>query len=89
LARLTAVQTTTSAALKVRLVVTDEHCRPTLAQALDVRIVARIGALDIMAEVDQRFGDAGRADAANADEISFGSFMLGWLPRGRRTGPDS
>jgi hypothetical protein len=61
LARLTAVQTTTTA---------------TLAQTLDVRVVARIRSLHVMAEVDQHFCDADMPMRTKwMGPISFGSFM--------------
>ena len=50
-------------------VMADEHGRALLAQALDVGVVARVRALHLVAEVEQHLGDAGHADAADADEM--------------------
>ena len=70
LSRLIAVETTTTAASpRLRRVVADEHGRAALAQALDVGVVASVRALHRVAEIDQHLGDAGHADAADADEM--------------------
>ena len=74
-------------------VVADEDGRALLAQALDVGVVARVRALDLMAEVEQHLGDARHADAADADEMDGADlarqFHAAPLPRGPAAGPNS
>jgi hypothetical protein len=53
----------------------DKDARAVLSQALDVGIVARIGTLHLVAEVEEHFGDAGHADAADADEVDGADFV--------------
>ena len=55
---------------EIGLVVADEHRRALLAQALDVGVVAEVRALNLMAEIEQHFGDARHADAADPDEMN-------------------
>ncbi len=70
LSRLIAVETTTTAASpRLRGVVADEDARALVAQPLDVGVVAGVRALHLVAEIDQHLGDAGHADAADADEM--------------------
>ena len=47
----------------------DMHLRAVLAKALHIGVVAGVRALHAIAERDQHFGDAGHADAADADEV--------------------
>ena len=49
--------------------VADEALDALVAQALDVGAVGLVGALHLVAEVVQHLGDAGHADAADADEV--------------------
>ena len=70
LSRLTADETTTTAAApRLALSWPTKTVAPLLAQALDVGVVAQVRALHLMAEVEQHFGDARHADAADADEM--------------------
>ena len=61
----------------------DEHLRALFAQPLDVGVVAGVRALHLVAEVQQHLGDAGHADAADADEVDgpefAGQFHGGWV----------
>ena len=54
---------------EIGLVMADEHRRALLAQALDIGVVAQVRTLDLMAEIEQHFGDARHADAADPDEM--------------------
>ena len=54
---------------EMRGVMADEDGRAVLAQPLDVGVVAGVRALHLVAEIDQHLGDAGHADAADADEM--------------------
>jgi hypothetical protein len=54
----------------LRRVMADEHARATFAQALDIGVVARVRALHLVTDIDQHLGDAGHADAADADEMN-------------------
>ena len=75
----------------VRFGMADEDGRALLAQALDVGVVAEVGALNLMAEVEQHLGDARHADAADADEMDGADLVRqfhGSNPqRTRRRGP--
>ena len=52
----------------------DMHGRAPVAQALHVGVLRRVGTLHRVAEVEQHFGDAGHADAADADEMDRAEF---------------
>ena len=54
----------------LRRVMADEHARATFAQAFDVGVVARVRALHLVTDIEQHLGDAGHADAADADEMN-------------------
>ena len=54
---------------EIGLVVADMNRRALLAQALDAGVFGEVRALNFMAEVDEHFGDARHADAADADEV--------------------
>ena len=63
-----AEETTTTAASTLLALWPIITCAP-LAQALGVGALGGVGALHLIAEIEQHFGDAGHADAADADEM--------------------
>ncbi len=71
LSRLIAVETTTTAA-SPRFLASWPTCTgdALVAQALHIGAVGGVRALHLVAEVDEHLGDAGHADAADADEVN-------------------
>ena len=90
LSRRIAVETTTRAGLlDVAGLVADEGAHALLGQAPDVGVVVGVRPLHGVAEVVHHLGDAGHADAADADEVD-GTELVGQLhgkdqSQGRRT----
>ena len=73
----TAVDVTTASASPMFSAAWPEHDgRAQARQALRGRIAAQVGARHVVAEVEQHFGDAAHAAAANADEVDIVYFML-------------
>ena len=52
-------------------VMTDMDDRAFLAQAQHIGVFGGVGALHGVAEIEQHLGDAGHADAADADEMNW------------------
>ena len=53
----------------------DMDDRAFLAQAQDIGVLRGVGALHGVAEIEQHLGDAGHADAADADEMNGAEFL--------------
>jgi hypothetical protein len=60
---------------EIGLVVTDKDGRALLAETLDVGVVAQVRALNLMTKVEKHLGDAGHADAADADEVDWADLV--------------
>ncbi len=60
---------------EIRRSVADEHRRAPLAQALNIGVVGRVGALHLVANVHQHLGDPRHADAADPDEVDRTDFI--------------
>ena len=59
--------------------VADMDGRALLTKALDIGALLYVRALNLVAEIDHDLGNAGHADAANADKVGRAEFEWGWF----------